>query len=237
MPSICRSIIERRSCSPRSAYRRRLELLPHAGGHAEVRLRLLRQAAHVGFLGPAQPLFDLIQAVLARRELRGDERGCVFRARLAGPGAGLHEDARDRVGDALRLAGCRASIGEQKRIELQSLARDLLQQLGGLHLDAIGLQQPIDRRVDVAVWRQVLFADDLLEHRPAQELLRDRADALFPGEWPGLLQQARPRWPATTTVIVAAERYTRGRKTASSAVPTMHSDRGHDDPPLAAAHQ
>ena len=169
--------------------RRRLELLPHAGGDAQVRLRLLRQPAHVGFLGRAEPRLDLIEARLARGELRGDERGGVFRTRLPRPRAGLHEDTRKGVGHALRLAGCRARVREQKRIELQPLPRHLLQQLRGLYLDAIGLEQPVDGSVDVAVWCQVLVAHHLLQHRPAEELLGDCAYPLVPRERPGLLQQ------------------------------------------------
>src|SRR6185312_6672195 len=54
------------------------ELLAEAADRREVRAGLLRQLAHVGFLRLAQPRLELVDALLAGRDLHRDERGRVF---------------------------------------------------------------------------------------------------------------------------------------------------------------
>ena len=88
-------------------HRRIRLLLAEPGDHLQVRLRLLREAAHVRFLDLAQALLDILEAVAALRELGGEERRRVLGAGFAQRGVFVDERRGQAIGDALVCSGVR----------------------------------------------------------------------------------------------------------------------------------
>ena len=202
--SICRSIIESRSCSPRSAVAFD-SICWRSRRRAQVGLRLLRQLAHVRFFRLRELRLELVEPLLARRScvpMNAD----VSSARASRLLEVASTNTCATVRDALRLARRRVGVGEQERVELRALVgATCFSNCDRLDLMRSGCEQSIDRGVHVAVRGELLFPHDLLEHgrlRSCCDIARMRSSLVQRRAWPTRSAETA----GDETPIVAAER-------------------------------